>query len=274
MRITTYIKRLVYPLYIYVRVSPAKRKKLRRLFTSYEKGLVDHQPEIRLFSNMEEDGIILRLIASLHIQNGYFVDIGSNDCINSNCANLAFNFNWKGVFVDADEKLLQIGKRNYRFFGKETGNRFVQSFLTSDNINRIIQENSTTSEVDFLNIDIDGDDHAIWKALDCIRPKIVLVENKIEYGEYDIVIPAKAPFRSSEWGASLVSFNKLANQKGYSLVATNKEGFNAFFMRNDCLALSGLEELDIKTVLQEEHIRSCFYSQEIMKPLLEKLEVR
>lgn len=274
MRISTYIKRLVYPLYIYPRITPAKREELHRLFSHYEEVGGDQErlnsiPHIRLFSNMEEDGIILRLIASLHIQNGYFIDIGSNDCINSNCANLAFNFEWKGVFVDADEKLLKIGKRNYRFFGKETGNRFVRCFLTLDNINAIIKENSATEEIDFLNIDIDGDDYAIWKAINCIQPKIVLVENKIEYGEYDIVVPAKEPFQSSQWGASLVSFNKLANQKGYSLVATNREGFNAFFMRNDCLTLSGFKALNVSEVLKADNLRSCFYSQDIMGPLLE-----
>ncbi|MBO9633881.1 MAG: hypothetical protein J7578_12260, partial [Chitinophagaceae bacterium] len=61
---------------------------------------------------------------------------------------------------------------------------------------------------------------------------------------------------------------------GYTLVATNREGFNAFFMRKDCLAQSGLKELDVTIVLQERHIRSCFYSQEIMKSLLEKTETR
>ncbi|NML20010.1 hypothetical protein HHL16_03945 [Pseudoflavitalea sp. G-6-1-2] len=273
MPITTYIKRLIYPLYIYQRITSAKRKELRRLFDHFRKPennlSLGSKLQIQLFSNMEEDGIILRLIASLGIEKGYFIDIGSNDCINSNCANLAFNFEWKGVFVDADEKLLKIGKRNYRFFNKETGNRFVQSFLTAENINSIIKENSSTEEIDFLNIDIDGDDYAIWKAIDCIQPKIVLVENKIEYGTHDIIVPATEPFLSSEWGASLVSFNKLANQKGYSLVATNREGFNAFFMRNDCLKTSGLQVLSVVQVLNRRHIKNSFYSQEVMMPLIE-----
>lgn len=251
MRFTTYIKRLIYPLYIYPRVTSAKKRKLHKLFSHFEENPASGIPKIRLFSNMEEDGIILRLLASLHIREGYFVDIGSNDCINSNCANLAFNFNWKGVFIDADQQLLNIGRKNYRLFNKESGNRYVQSFLTPDNVNDVVSKNVITADIDFLNIDIDGNDFAIWKTLNCIQPKLVVVENKIEYGSDELV---------TESGASLVSFNNLAASKGYTLVATNYEGFNAFFMRDDLLEVSGLKPLDVNSVLGQKHIRDSFYS--------------
>lgn len=276
MPLTTSIKRLLYPLYIYPRITPAKREALHRLFRHYKEAIHKGQPaaseKIRLFSNMEEDGIILKLLAAINTEKGYFIDIGSNDCINSNCANLAFNFDWKGLFIDADEKLLKIGKRNYRFFKKDTGNNFQQCFLTTENVNAVIASAAFTKDVDFLDIDIDGNDYAIWQAIECIQPKLVVIENKIEYGWHDIVVPAHEPFGQTQWGASLVSMTNLAEQKGYTLVATNQEGFNGFYMRNDCYRRSGLRALPVADVLQADHIRKCFYPDAVMHPLISALD--
>jgi hypothetical protein len=270
MKFTTRIKRLVYPLYIYPKISPARKRKLHALFHNYS----TERPPVkgwRLFSNMEEDGIILQLLARLRTETGYFLDIGSNDCINSNCANLAFNFNWSGVFIDADDQLLQTGKKNYALFGKRERLQFVHSFLFPDNINQVVAGAVQSGGIDFMSIDVDGNDHALWKALTVVQPKIVVIENKIEYGVHDIVVPARAPFLPGEWGASLVSINSLAAQKGYSLVAVNQAGFNAFYMRNDCLPQSGLAALAVQSVLDTPAIRNSFFGDEIMAPLFRKL---
>jgi hypothetical protein len=274
MVLTTSIKRLLYPLYILPRTSKNKRDQLQQLFASYQKDgmAVQNSQPVKIFSNREEDGIILKILAALNIKKGYFIDIGSNDCINSNCANLVFNFNWHGLFIDADDKLLNIGKRNYRMFGKAGNVRFTCSMLTPGNINDIILSASSTHEVDFMSIDIDGDDYSIWKALDCVKPKIVVIENKIEYGSHDVVIPAGELFKSSEWGASIVSMDRLANEKGYTLVATNAEGFNAFFLRDDCLKKNGISPLPVDKVLGEEAISKSFYSNSYMELLEDRIQ--
>ena len=275
MQFTTYVKRLIYPLYIYPKINPKVRRKLHSLFLNYqkkqEKNVSGSGKEMSLFSNMEEDGIILKILASISIDKGFFIDIGSNDCINSNCANLAFNFDWGGVFIDANEELLKIGKRNYNLFRKGTNLKFVQSTLFPDNINNVICSSSSTVDIDFMSIDIDGNDYAIWQALETVRPKIVVIENKIEYGANDIIVPVLEKFSPSQWGASILSITKLAEEKGYTLVATNKEGFNSFYMRNDYLQLSYLQPLRLETVLESESVKKSFYPDSIMHPLLQML---
>ncbi len=273
MRFTSWIKRLVYPLYIYPRTTKGTKQKLHELFQLYRAKKPDlsvSSKGLKLFSNMEEDGIILKLLASIYVEKGFFLDIGSNDCINSNCANLAFNFDWEGMFIDANAQLLQTGKRNYKRFGKEKNLKFVHSFLYPENINNVVTANVSSKEVDFASIDIDGNDYAIWRALDCVKPKIVVVENKIEYGKYDIVVPAINTFFAAQWGASIVSISRVAQEKGYTLVATNKEGFNAFYMRNDCLEISGLQPLSIETVLNNDKIKASFYPENKMSELIEQ----
>lgn len=279
MSFTTWIKRMVYPLYIYPRITKGTQKNLLQLFQLYQASkpdLNDDSKELKLFSNKEEDGIIIKIIALLNIQQGYFVDVGSNDCINSNCANLVFNFNWKGIFIDADKRLLNIGKRNYRWFGKDRGLKFVHSYLYPDNVNNIIAENITNTEIDFLSIDIDGNDYEIWKSIDCIAPKFVVVENKIEYGANDIVVPVNDKYSPDQWGASIVSMTKLAHQKGYKLIAVNKDGFNAFYLRNDIFDSKGLSELTIDSIVSNENIKASFYNEkkiDKMRNLLHQINV-
>lgn len=278
MAITTSIKRLLYPLYIYPKTSRAKKQEVHKIFDSYLQTKNDISSyvvhHLRLFSNLNEDGIILKLIASINARKGYFLDIGSNDCINSNCANLAFNFDWKGVFIDADPRLLRIGRRMYHLFGKDREMKFASQFLSPENIDKLVCQIISTTEIDLMSIDIDGNDYAIWKALETVQPKIVVIENKIEYGACDIVVPSSERFASHEHGASIVSFSKLAEKKGYSLVATNAAGFNAFYMRNDCFRISGLPLLALEDVLNDEKISRSFYSSKVMSALEHKLGLK
>ena len=67
----------------------------------------------RCFSQFEEDGKLLFIFAMLGQPSGAFVDIGSADGINSNCANLALNFGWRGVFIDGNENSIIRGREFY-----------------------------------------------------------------------------------------------------------------------------------------------------------------
>jgi hypothetical protein len=265
-RWTTEIKRTLYPLFIYPKVTAAKRRQLHALFDELNAG--ESFPELKVFSNREEDGIILWLLAAIGCKKGVFLDIGSNDCINSNCANLAFNFDWEGVFADVDQRLLNIGRRMYHLF-KKRRLRFVQKKVNRESVNEL-SIYFKNREIDFLNIDVDGDDYAIWEGLSSLSPKIVLIETKIEYGRYHLVIPANERFAANEWGASLVSMTELAHTKGYALVATNREGFNAFYLRRDVLASSHVKELSLESVLSD--VKGSFYNEETMTPLLDRLQ--
>lgn len=278
---TTRLKQFLYPLYIYPKIFWISKNKLNRLYNYYHtkaiagEALPYDSTGIKVFSNMEEDGITLWLIASLNIKQGFFIDIGSNDCINSNCANLVFNFNWQGIFIDGDKRLLRIGKRMYDLFGKtrKLKLQFLQAFVTTNNINDVILNNKISNEIDFMSIDIDGNDYAIWNALTCIQPKIIVIENKIEYGCYDVVIPSGTAFQPNEWGASPLSITKLAREKGYTLVAANRKGFNTFYLRND-LVDHIFPELAIEVLLSKPDVKKDFYTAAAMDKLIQKMNTK
>jgi hypothetical protein len=80
-------------------------------------------------------------------------------------------------------------------------------------------------------------DYWIWKALDCIQPRVVVLEaHNIIGPDKSVTVPYDANFRieiPDYCGASLAAMAKLGAQKGYRLVGTNRIGLNAFFISND-----------------------------------------
>src|SRR5690606_37651022 len=80
------------------RFSPSVQIGQRQLYHHYRALLRNGDlPEVsetgfRVFSQLEEDGKLLFIFSILGMSNKTFVEIGSDDGINSNSANLYFNF--------------------------------------------------------------------------------------------------------------------------------------------------------------------------------------
>jgi hypothetical protein len=194
----------------------------------------------RVYSQFEEDGILLYIFAAIGIEHQTFIDIGSGNGINSNCANFAVNFGWHGLFIDGNQKNITKGKKYYE------GNPdtwayppvFVNAFIQRENINELIQQNGFASKgIDLLSIDIDGNDYWIWDALNVVEPRVVIVETHVEFGLNSIVVPYDKnynyPGKHPDYhGASPVAMEKLAQRKGYRLVGANNYGFNTIYVKN------------------------------------------
>lgn len=209
----------------------------------------------RVFSQFEEDGKILFILASIGMKNSRFVEIGADDGLNSNCANLALNFGWSGLFVDGNIRSVNRGRYFYKKYPHPHGDKpvFHAGKVTRENINEILEQYGFIGEVDLLSIDIDGNDYWIWDAIDVMSPRIVIIETHIIYEEKDIVVPYDPeysfPGRHPQYhGASPVAMVKLASRKGYRLVGANQLGFNFIFVRNDEGAAI-LREVSISEVL-------------------------
>ena len=101
--------------------SPATKAALRQLFGEYRAAIASSRPlppvtetGFRVFSEVDEDGVILFLLAAAGLDRGRFVDIGAGDCVSaSNCANLALNLGFHGLFVEADPERIEAGRRFY-----------------------------------------------------------------------------------------------------------------------------------------------------------------
>jgi hypothetical protein len=218
------------------------------------------ETSFNIFTYHGEDGIIAYLLQKLNNVPKTFVDIGAGDCIKSNCAALAEHFGWGGVFIDKDERLLAIGKSFYRnkvHHGADI--RFVKEHVTVESINETISGNTITGDIGLLSIDIDGNDYWIWRAIEVIKPRIVVIEAKVEFGYHDAVVPYgphnhHAVHRMYN-GASIEALKKLGEAKGYKLAGGNKQGYNLFFVRADEV----LPAVTIADVLSDGETVNSFY---------------
>jgi len=260
--IINFLKKRFYKIKLYRQLSPSTQIQQVKLFHYYIDCLRSNNlpnfnaTGFKVFSQFEEDGKLLYIFSILGMGKKTFVDLGSNDCVNSNCANLAVHFNWKGMFVDGDKNLIEIGKKFYKrtpdFWSYKP--KFVHAFLTKKNVNNIIQTKGFEGEIELLSIDIDGNDYWIWESLEIIQPKVVIIECQLAFGLEEKVIPYREDFRedvrnSDNYGASALALQKLGKQKGYRLVGANEYGNNLFFIKNG-LAEVQLPEVSVESLLQ------------------------
>jgi hypothetical protein len=249
------LKRYFLILKVRNRFSAAVQISQRRLYLYYKDkigtGGIVPMPDtgFRVFSQFEEDGMLLYIFSVLGMGSRTFVEIGSDDGVNSNCANLAFNFGWSGLFIDASKESINRGKRFYARYPHPWmySPKFHWGEATPDNINGILTENQVTGEIELLSIDIDGDDYWVWDAIEVIQPKVVIIETFIRFGMHDIVVPYGERY-GQEHGASPAAMVKLARKKGYRLVGANQLGFNFIFIKEP-LAREILTEVIVESIL-------------------------
>lgn len=216
----------------------------------------------RVFSQFEEDGLLLYIFSVIGMDVKTFIEIGADDGVNSNSANLYFHFGWHGLFMDGNAKAVERGRYFYAnyphtWFYKP---RFVHAMVTRSNVNKLIASAGFSGEVGLLSIDIDGNDYWIWDAITQVSPRVVIIETHNEFGlqnrvvPYDetYVFPGKHPLYH---GASPVAMNKLAKRKGYRLVGANQMGINFIFVRND-LAIGALPEVPVESLLNHPSVKA------------------
>jgi len=211
----------------------------------------------RVFSQFDEDGILLFLLAVVGRGSGIFVDIGAGDGVTaSNCANLALNLGFHGLMVDANAQKVRRAEQFYAHHPdtSQYPPRCRCAMVTRGNINRLILDGGVKGEIDVLSIDIDGNDYWVWKAIECVQPRIVVAEVHVEFGKRSIVVPYDDNFTWQSGGspyyagASAGAMTKLAAELGYRLVGANRYGFNAFYLRND-LAIETIDTMQVDELL-------------------------
>lgn len=182
--------------------------------------------EKRIFSQKGDDGIILKLVGAmpLAVSNKFFVEIGTGDGRECNSRNLRENHGWTGVMLDGR-------------YSNPTLNLY-KVFLTRENVVEILRGLHVPSEFGFLSVDIDMNTFYILAAvLSSFAPAIVDVEYNCELPpDKDMVVEYKADGvwdHTKYFGGSILAYYNLCRRYGYSLVYTDKEGVNAFFVRDE-----------------------------------------
>ncbi len=197
------------------------------------------EAEFRAFSQWGEDGILQFLVRHIPIERRIFVEFGVQNYSESNTRFLLINNNWSGLVIDGSAENLESIRRSEIYWQHTL--HAEHAFITSDNINDIIGSKGIQGDIGILSVDIDGNDYWVWKAIDVVSPRVVVVEYNSRFGaEREVTIPYDPGFLRSKahpsmiyYGASLAALSRLGEEKGYALVGCNSAGNNAFFVRKD-----------------------------------------
>lgn len=214
----------------------------------------------RVFSQNEEDGLLIYVFALVGTTSKYLVDIGCRSALGSNSANLLLNHGWQGLLVDADRDAVAELRHFYRLHPDTwmLPPTVLYERVTPTNVNDLVRSGDPPDEIDLLSLDIDGIDYWVWDALDIVRPRVIVVEAQVIWdADRAVTVPNDRGFEpiyrdgfAIYSGASVAAFDRLAERKGYALVGTNRLGYNLFFVRRDILpaTLRSIEPRDVTSL--------------------------
>jgi hypothetical protein len=238
--------------------------------------------EFRNHSQNGEDGILWYVFSLVGTTRKKAVEICAGNGKECNTANLAINHGWHVLMAEGDKAKADFARE---YFAGHPDTFLIppviaNEWITAENVNDILRANGFTGEIDLLTIDVDGIDYWLWKAIDAISPRVVMVETQCVWRcTASVTVPYRPDFKFKSlqdpryglaWfaGASLPAFVKLAQKKGYRLIGANRYGFNVVFMRND-VGVGVFAEIDQEEVFTNE-VSNWIYDR--ARPLYEGLE--
>lgn len=225
--------------------------------------------EYSIYSQHGEDGVIAYIFSIIKCPNKTFLEIGAGGKT-SNTECLLSLFGWKGAIIDGSKEELKTTTDRLLKQGINTENiQSILSWITKDNVNKLISNKLDFKDIDMLSIDIDGNDFWVWKSITSIKPRLVVIEYNASLGkDQSMVMKYNESHNKNDhhpfgWyhGASLASLIKLGRIKGYSLVYCESSGVNAFFVRNDLLN-NKIKEMPIELAYNADKSRNEKMSQE------------
>ena len=178
--------------------------------------------ERREYAQNLEDGIIHTIFAKIGTTNKFYVEFGVEDGIECNTRYLLKHKNWTGLLMDGEHANSSLN--------------LCTEFITAENIEELFEKYNVPKDFDLLSIDIDGNDYWVWKAIKQYAPRVVIIEYNACYPwKESKTIPYNANFiwdKTDYYGATLQALVKLGKEKGYTLIATDSHGVNAFFVQD------------------------------------------
>lgn len=189
----------------------------------------------KVYSQCDEDGILAHIFNKIR-SGRTFLEIGCGDGTENNTHALLLS-GWRGAWIDADERNIQLIDRAI-----PRNSRLVWACerISEDNAVQVATALLTklaVSSMDLLSLDIDSVDvYVLESMLQSFAPKVVCVEYNAKFPPPMLVAVRRATktWSSDDYqGASLASFVKATQPYGYTLVACNISGANAFFVQNE-----------------------------------------
>ena len=107
----------------------------------------------KMFSQNDEDGIIIEIFSRIGTTNKTFVEFGCGDGMENNTYGLLFQ-DWNGLWIDGSPKNIRKIREGLPETIRSGQLTVVESFITRDNINELISMHVKEREIDLLSVDI------------------------------------------------------------------------------------------------------------------------
>ena len=178
-----------------------------------------------VYSQFGEDGIIEKIFKILKPSSKVCIEVGAWDGFYlSNTANLWTN-GWKGILIEGNENKYLSLVENVKGYNCHCIKAFV-GYERHNSLENILKREGIFDEIDFLSIDIDGNDYYIFESLKDLSPRLIACEFNPSIPVHMDLIPDKDNF----FGCSALSLINLAEKKDYRLIAMSDA--NCFFVRS------------------------------------------
>jgi hypothetical protein len=193
----------------------------------------------KVYSQHDEDGIIQEIFRRIGTSKQTFVEFGVETGVECNTAKLLIE-GWRGLWIEANAQACKSISSTFEMFLQDRRLTLKQSLVTAENINTLIRSAGVDGKIDLLSIDIDFNDYWVWKAIEIVKPRVVVIEyNAGLRPPLSLTVPYRpnhAGGGTNFFGASLEALVRLGRIKGYRVVGCNISGSNAFFVREDLCA--------------------------------------
>lgn len=203
----------------------------------------------KTYSQNDEDGITQEIFRRIGTDNRRFFEFGVGTGFECS-THFLLHLGWKGAWAEANGSYVSAIRDRFSV-AIDSGNlRLLSTPISQENINQIVEQLAFPDDLDLICIDIDYNDYWVFKALEAVRPRVVVVEYNAKFCPPVRHVVPYNPNR--QWngtdycGCSLQSLCDVAEEKGYRLVGCNITGVNAFFVRDelcgDCFATPATPE--------------------------------
>ena len=132
----------------------------------------------RAYSQFDEDGILLYIFALIGFTTRKVVEVCAGIGSESIAANWIINHNFHGLLFEGNEERTRA---MWKFFTACPETLITPpvcacAWIESDTIDAQIKSRGFTGEIDLLSIDMDGIDYWVLEAIECVQPRVVVVE--------------------------------------------------------------------------------------------------
>jgi hypothetical protein len=184
--------------------------------------LVDFQNTIH--SQFGEDGIISKIFSVIGTSNKLCLEVGAGNGRYLSNTYLLEQQGWKRILIEKDPDLFA----ELSSWPQVNYTRLLHAEVGPDlTIDGVLDKLYSPLDIDFVCIDVDGDDYYIWDEITKFLPRVVMVEANSTF-PFNVEFIQK---RGEHIGSSALALYNLGLSKGYQLICYNV--INCFFVRQD-----------------------------------------